>query len=251
MSGYLQRLALRAMNPVEPVHPVLGSVFSAPKYGSEREGSPMEGEDFFSSHAESQHPVESVHAVSGSAFPASQYGSRPESLMSPAPPRPFHDPRPGPEPLIRSDRMPTPQVKQTPRPIFRESTAFAPSGPRSPHETSRKAESNRESDAHRERQGREGGSEPAYAPLIKESFARPGNQEIFPREAHAFASAARVKSDSPGRPVPTQRDPDEIQIHIGRIDVTAVPQAAARAVTKPARKGLNLEEYLRGRDRRA
>jgi hypothetical protein len=38
---------------------------------------------------------------------------------------------------------------------------------------------------------------------------------------------------------------DEIEIHIGRIEVTAVAQAAVRPAPQPARKALNLEEYLK------
>jgi hypothetical protein len=42
--------------------------------------------------------------------------------------------------------------------------------------------------------------------------------------------------------------PDEVQIHIGRIEVTAPPPPAAPAIRKPDRKTLSLSEYLnRGR----
>jgi hypothetical protein len=44
---------------------------------------------------------------------------------------------------------------------------------------------------------------------------------------------------------------DEIQIHIGRIEVTAVPQAPTHAPPKPARKSVSLDEYLKRRDPRA
>jgi hypothetical protein len=49
----------------------------------------------------------------------------------------------------------------------------------------------------------------------------------------------------------SSREPDEIEIHIGRIEVTAV-QAAATSVStpKPRRGGPSLEEYLKRRDRR-
>lgn len=45
--------------------------------------------------------------------------------------------------------------------------------------------------------------------------------------------------------------PDEIEIHIGRIEVAAVlPQPAPRPPARPARKSLDLSEYLK-RDRRS
>ena len=42
---------------------------------------------------------------------------------------------------------------------------------------------------------------------------------------------------------------DDVQIHIGRIEVTAVAQSAPRAAAAPARKAMSLDEYL-GRGRR-
>ncbi len=54
-----------------------------------------------------------------------------------------------------------------------------------------------------------------------------------------------------GSSVPRRRSErsDEIQIHIGRIEVTAVPQPTPRPGATPARKAMSLDEYL-GRDRR-
>jgi len=42
---------------------------------------------------------------------------------------------------------------------------------------------------------------------------------------------------------------DEIQIHIGRIEVTAIPPPARPAAQKPANNGPSLQEYLKRRDR--
>jgi len=47
----------------------------------------------------------------------------------------------------------------------------------------------------------------------------------------------------------TSRGADEIQINIGRIEVTATPQATPRAAP-PVRQAINLEEYLRRRNGR-
>lgn len=43
------------------------------------------------------------------------------------------------------------------------------------------------------------------------------------------------------------REPEEIQIHIGRIEVTAAPPAAARPAAVPNRKSPSLDEYLKRR----
>jgi hypothetical protein len=47
------------------------------------------------------------------------------------------------------------------------------------------------------------------------------------------------------------READEIQIHIGRIEVTAVPPAPARPAPVPNRKSPSLDEYLKRRPGRA
>lgn len=45
-----------------------------------------------------------------------------------------------------------------------------------------------------------------------------------------------------------ERQPDEIQIHIGRIEVTAAPPPVSRPHSRPTRKTLSLDDYLkRGR----
>ena len=44
---------------------------------------------------------------------------------------------------------------------------------------------------------------------------------------------------------------DDIQIHIGRIEVTAVAQPTPRPAAAPARKAMSLDEYLGRRSRRA
>jgi len=254
MNGYLQRLALRAMKPVESVHPVLGSMFSSPKYGLEREGSPMEGqEDLSSTLTESPNPVESARAVVGSVFATPKHASderdgvpmegdnfpksEVKSLVSRAPdaPRPLHDPSPWPEPLVPSERLSSLQVEPK------------LAAPRTQHDI---VESNRALDMHREGREQEDISQSHHEPLVTQSFIRPNNREMFPLESPVFPSAGRKQSDFPHRPAHAEREPDEIQIHIGRIEVTAVSQAAARAPVKPAHKALSLEEYLKRRDGR-
>ncbi|MGA9587141.1 MAG: hypothetical protein WBQ95_17535 [Terracidiphilus sp.] len=59
----------------------------------------------------------------------------------------------------------------------------------------------------------------------------------------------RAAAQSPVAPVSrvsTQRsEPDEIHIHIGRIEVAAVASPPPRAAAPAPRKGINLDEYLR------
>jgi hypothetical protein len=48
-----------------------------------------------------------------------------------------------------------------------------------------------------------------------------------------------------------QQQADDIQIHIGRIEVVAIPQPAPRPAPAPTRKGLSLDEYLSRRNGRS
>ena len=73
------------------------------------------------------------------------------------------------------------------------------------------------------------------------------------QNAAPFASASvkqqRTRSSSSLHRARPAGEPDEVQIHIGRIEVTAVaPSPSSRAPINPARKSPSLDEYLkRGR----
>lgn len=120
-----------------------------------------------------------------------------------------------------------------------------------------------------------------YSPLIEESERRPVEPAITgPRSPRIGAAPPPMPQPEPlpeePRPVairqltprlkPAQPDPapfpepakagrhdearvsGDIQIHIGRIEVTAVPPPVPRPAAPPARKSINLGEYLkRGR----
>lgn len=76
-----------------------------------------------------------------------------------------------------------------------------------------------------------------FTPLIKPALSPP---------------AVQLMRDSPPRPAPPAQEPDEIHIHIGRIEVMASAPAPARpAPAKAARKSLTLDEYLKQRHGRA
>ena len=92
----------------------------------------------------------------------------------------------------------------------------------------------------------------SYSPLLPPSTQTPDAEGELLNPSQSVVSAG-PKTDSfaaPRRAVPSKTEPDEIQIHIGRIEVTAVPQAAPRPAAVPASKSINLDEYLRrGRGR--
>ena len=73
------------------------------------------------------------------------------------------------------------------------------------------------------------------------------------RESEGPLSVNRARKMTPNyapQSASPAREPDEIQIHIGRIEVTAVPPPVARPVAPPTRKGPSLDEYLSRRDGR-
>lgn len=61
-----------------------------------------------------------------------------------------------------------------------------------------------------------------------------------------FAGPAQRTAGESRRAAEPAREPDEISIHIGRVEVAAVTQPVARPATAaPPRKSINLSEYLR------
>lgn len=85
-------------------------------------------------------------------------------------------------------------------------------------------------------------------PLLGKTAAhevRPSDVKILsPRAARRMEQPHLLRNSAP-----PLRGADEIQINIGRIEVTAIPAAASRS-TPPARKSLNLDEYLQRRNGR-
>jgi hypothetical protein len=69
-----------------------------------------------------------------------------------------------------------------------------------------------------------------------------GARPVGIREAGALSGA---------RPSTEDREPTEVHVHIGRIEVTAVHEPApTRRARRPGRKPMSLDEYLDGRHRR-
>lgn len=77
-------------------------------------------------------------------------------------------------------------------------------------------------------------------PLVSRKISDPLTPDIRKKD-RGFSSG----SGSPGR------EPDEIQIHIGRIEVTAVAQPMPRPALLPIRKPISLDDYLRRGDGRS
>jgi hypothetical protein len=66
--------------------------------------------------------------------------------------------------------------------------------------------------------------------------------ELQAASQRSAASQTLARHNAPQLRSPIQ--PEDIQIHIGRIEVIAVPPPAARPAAAPARRGQSLDEYL-------
>jgi hypothetical protein len=91
-----------------------------------------------------------------------------------------------------------------------------------------------------------------YRPLV--AGMRAASETTLSSSFQAFISQdkSRSKQNLSSRFELPTREPDEVQIHIGRIEVTAVPQPqSARPAAKSAHKAVNLDEYLKRGDRRS
>jgi hypothetical protein len=221
MTGYLERLVSSAIDQSSGVHPALGPIFAAPGDRA-GDGSSLAEEDGSSASA----LPKATPSMEG-AKPSST-AARVDKTGSDVAPVAYLDHEPGEEiavpPLARPARHAARGSAQDPAPGRR--TPLADEG-----ETSR--------------------TSPEYAPLLPEvSAASPSFQsESAPARSLRPMTAAHADSgDRSLRASPAKSGPDEIQITIGRIEVTAVPETRARPAAKPTRKPLSLDEYLKRAD---
>ena len=219
MSGYLQRLASRALNPRASIHPVIDSIFS-PASSSNAPESPLADEEQVAANWPQSVPA-----------PQSRMSDVREEPGSPASqPLPAREigPRNNPRAAVESQTFFKPLVTYPQPPAAH---AVLPGERTAVPDTAEIADTERDH------------ASPRSAPA--QTSRRPVSAATFPPRVK------REQSHPAGRTSATPHQPDEIRIHIGRIEVTAVPPAPAAAPSKPARPSPNLGEYLKRGDRRA
>lgn len=86
---------------------------------------------------------------------------------------------------------------------------------------------------------------PPYSPLLPPKEQRPA---LLP---NAATPARPSRGSSPAASQASHREPDDIQIHIGRVEVLAVAQPQPQSTPKVTRKSTSLDDYLRRRDGRS
>jgi hypothetical protein len=225
MSGYLQRLARAVTQPAETLHPLLGSVFSPTHYPKASDG----------------FEPDVVSASSSEAAPAPERSQEAHGL------RALESPLlPSVETTIPISVVSAEELAPPPA-IAREIASFQPLLMPARNEDSKTAERNPEADTATESGKPEEPRGLEYTPVLTQALVHARHPDISVPKPNP-AGVARHGRDSSRR---AEGESDEIQIHIGRIEVTVVQQTPARAPLKPLHKGKSLEEYLKLRDRRA
>jgi hypothetical protein len=217
MSGYLQRLVSSAMKPTASVHPVIAPVFSM-QHGAGNE-------DLAEPTAAGIAPLLSTPFEAYREPPAT---SANVAAISPTP----SSVAAAVAPISAEDLSP---------PYSGRSVVELPEETRQKHAFTSGLRPARVEGV---------STQSAYTPLLPET-AGPLSA-VEPHAASPLGPTSRPGKDadrvrnSPAK----KREPDEIQITIGRIEVTAVPEAPARPAVKPGRKQISLDEYLRRADGR-
>lgn len=235
MTGYLQRIVAQTTKPqgnIHPVvHPLVGSLWSGAKHETTGEAFPEQtlftsatqpepvptriGPNS-SSPARSEGSAETAHESAGRIERSSEYARF--------------------QPLLGNTDAEAPSI----------GVHFAPhdlqENPRRDHQVPKTSDT-----------GHEIVFRDASAPRSETQLGpTPLRHQEVPGQAYAPHSAeARKRMPPVSRPVAgaPPHSPDEIQINIGRIEVTAIPQPTPRPAA-PARKSINLDEYLKRRNGR-
>jgi hypothetical protein len=242
MSNFLQRAAATVIQPQARLQPMLGSIFAPASPFSPVDSSPAGGSlsaetQIFSTHP--QQPTRSSTSVRN-AFSSEETLLTPHSQIESTAP-------------FQQARTSAPRTNHANEPLLPpQSASEAPA--LHPFQISENLPSRTRENHPAEDLGQvETSSRPAsnspYQPLVAANHPAAQTQ---PREASLAASnaAKNARVEATRRAAPTH-EPDEIHIHIGRIEVAAVTQQAPRPAPAPARKSLNLDEYLRRGNGRA
>ena len=247
MSGYLQRMALSAMKPGGSIQPIVGSLFAPSPHLGRPEDAPLDAVQPANPRAPGQLPQ-----------PPAERPSRhhPVSQSTEPPAESPHASELAKDPVAVSI--------ETFTPIFPvKGGEQQDDEPRGGHSET-KASPTRElvvPDLEIETAARTG-----HPPAQAEAPAPSRATEAAPRQA---AKPLKIKTSPPEEPVghgfrvvpafkqPANRgdemssngtprtEPDEIEIHIGRIEVIAVQPAQAARPAALARKSMSLDEYLK------
>jgi hypothetical protein len=238
MKGYLQRLAATVTTRTPAIHPIVSSVFPAPAAVDSSSISiaakpSSAAEDTASLSAptpSTQHEDLRGHLIDN------QHSSESVEDSHRSQPIPYH-------PLLKpsfTDALGDPSHDRSSE-AYRtrqQSTSIEADSPAVTDSPLATSSSRRESPASAHP------SNPSPQPLL------PISPEIQ-RESRAAHTPGPARPETQPRASHSSRQPEDIQIHIGRIEVLAVPPPVARPAAPPPRKSVSLDEYLRRSERRS
>jgi hypothetical protein len=229
MKGYLQRMAESAVRPRTGIHPLVGSIYAgrafadATRDAAAEVGLPEEERWITSPRPVGEQRDAGIEPDAALLLESAKSGVAQRGSKESAP-----------EASHQGERIDAQRVRF--RPLL--SAAEAESAASGRYDSAADGERQTHSDASFERQDSAGES----------SF-----EALLPRESRsspAVSGVRRAKSEAFQHSAPAEREPDRVEIHIGRVEVTAVPQEAPRPTPTRPRKSLDLGEYLKRRDGR-
>jgi hypothetical protein len=233
MSGFLERLAAGVLHSQRAVHPSVGMIWSAP--GMTEQSAAAEPIETSGEVLVPPSPRRAHAQAPQAAQPLTQPPAKPQMQ----PKRSSGDAQAPPEAELSTQQPPRLQETDGEAVIFRPLVALpqrsAFSATHDAHEIAEK-------------------SEPILPARLHQTRGEPNKTSPKPPR---LTESPRLPASAPRMPAPaaerraSTEPPDSIEIHIGRIEVLAAPPRPAQpAAPAPARKSLDLGEYLRG-ERRA
>ena len=240
MSGYLQRLGISASRPAQRLRPWLGSIFS----GERHEESAAGGIEEVTQESPGPAPTED----SGPDSPAS-HAKPVEHVAQPAPPRGKNAPEATGGRPERSHFQPLlPDLREKPA----ASDTISPETAAQTF-TGQHTRSVVESEARLSAASLPGDATSTDREATESDRGTGSHDQSPAREANTLSpvmtARKRMYDTTPARREPTRSEPEDIQIHIGRIEVIAAPPPAARAPAAPTSRSTKLEDYLNSRGR--
>jgi len=223
MKHFLARIAASALQtqPARPrLQPMLGSI-----YAPDIAFSPVDSSFSTTSLAYDTEPI--ARTTSSTAFAAQQSKQWTRSVDTP-----HHEPQGA---YTNSEQSQSPSVKRVSQRYLHPEAPLMPVEPfASQTSLDTKSTSNETTQQRSEVTEPSLHSSRAAQPLMPYA---PQAIRISPlRPAPVATAAQRTVSNS---------EPDEIHIHIGRVEVAAITPSAPRPAASPLRKSISLEEYLR------
>ena len=232
-------MVLNARNSGGSIRPILGSAFAAPEYGNAPE------------------PLEMHEELIPKGGPQLESHPQPHSQRASVLETPRNQPAPAEYPVPASDdAISDVRVPAAGKVRRHEVTLFRPLVERSHHEESMEpraipAETPRPREETREaaapRQTSPATAVERFEPLIALKPEPPPRLDVS-APAAVFQNNRKPIAGAAARQTASTPPPDEIQINIGRIEITAVPPAPVRAAPKPASQSPDLGAYLKGRN---